>query len=120
MPYAPERHGPERNVGPGFHERVYALVKRVPPGRVTTYGDLAAALGLRSVARHVGFALAALPEDRVDVPWHRVINGRGRLSSRGGGAQSARQKRYLVVEGIAVSPHGRIVDFACLRFDLSL
>ncbi len=119
MPYSLERHGPDRVVGPGFHEQVYELVKRVPSGKVTTYGDLAAALGLRSVARHVGFALAALPEDRAEVPWHRVINGRGRLSSRGGGAQSTRQRQRLVAEGIAVSPHGRVVDFAELRFDLT-
>ena len=71
MPYQPERHGPLRVVGPGFYERVYELVKRVPRGRVTTYGDLAKALGLRSASRaffssytqddHVGFRLARTP-----------------------------------------------------------
>ena len=115
MPYQPERHGPLRVVGPGFHERVYALVRQVPRGRVTTYGDLAIALGLRSASRHVGFALAALPP-RDDVPWHRVINSQGRLSSRAAGAPSGRQKQRLVAEGIAVSPHGRIVNFSELRF----
>ncbi len=118
MPYEAERHGPRRIVGPGFHERVYALVQQVPRGRVTTYGDLAAALGLRSAARHVGFALAALPCDRDDVPWHRVINSSGKLSSRIGGAPSGRQMRRLVAEGVAMRPNGRIADFAELRFDL--
>ena len=117
MPYEAERHGPRRIVGPGFHERVYALVQQVPRGRVTTYGDLAAALGLRSTARHVGFALAALPANRDEVPWHRVINSSGKLSLRGEGVPSARQKRRLVAEGVAVSPNGRIADFAELRFD---
>ncbi len=117
MPYQPERHGPRRVVGPGFHERVYALVKRVPRGRVTTYGDIATALGLRSASRHVGFALAALPPDRDDVPWHRVINSQGRLSSRAEGAPSSRQGRRLIAEGIEVTATGRVGDFRALRFD---
>ena len=117
MPYQPERHGPLRVVGPGFYERVYALVKHVPRGRVTTYGDLAIALGLRSASRHVGFALAALPGDREDVPWHRVINSQGRLSSRVGGAPSGRQEQALEAEGIEVTSTGRVVDFPARRFD---
>ncbi len=117
MPYQPERHGPLRVIGPGFYERVYALVKRVPRGRVTTYGDLAVALGLRSASRHVGFALAALPRERDDVPWHRVINSQGRLSSRVGGAPSGRQEQRLEAEGIEVSATGRVADFRERRFD---
>ena len=69
-----------RVVQPGFHRRVYDLVRTVPEGFVTTYGDVATALGSPRVARHVGWALAALYED--DVPWHRVINARGRISLR--------------------------------------
>jgi methylated-DNA-protein-cysteine methyltransferase-like protein len=106
-----------RVVGPGWHERVFAVVATVPPGRVTTYGDVAGALGSRRVARQVGFALAALPGDRAgDVPWHRVVNGRGRLSPRAHGSASDDQVRLLRAEGIGIDPHGRIVDFAKLRF----
>ena len=59
MPYDPERHGPRRIVGEGFHEQVYAVVAAIPRGRVATYGDVAGALGSRSVARQVGFDVVA-------------------------------------------------------------
>ncbi len=52
-------------LGPGFHQRVYDVVRRVPPGRVTTYGDVALAAGAPRAARQVGYAMAALtPEQR--------------------------------------------------------
>ncbi|MAG56191.1 MAG: methyltransferase [Planctomycetes bacterium] len=116
MPYEPSKHGPRRVVGPGFHELVYGTVQQVPPGRVTTYGDVAGKLGLRTVARHVGYALAAIPED-LDVPWHRVVNGRGRLSPRDeGDGFSQEQRRRLEAEGVEVNPDGRVADFAALRW----
>jgi methylated-DNA-protein-cysteine methyltransferase-like protein len=113
MPYDRELHGPRRVVGPGFHARVHDLVRWVPRGRVTTYGDLAAALGLRGAARQVGFALAAAPDD---VPWHRVVTARGLLAVRAGGAPSSRQSRRLRAEGVAVDGRGRVVDFAGRRW----
>lgn len=115
MPYDPEFHGPFRIVGPGFFERVYALVRRVPPGRVTTYGDVAAALGLRSIARKVGHALAALREGH-DVPWHRVVNAQGRISRPEETAQGRAQRRLLEMEGVRVDRSGRIIDFPARRF----
>jgi methylated-DNA-protein-cysteine methyltransferase-like protein len=115
MGYDPQRHGPIRVVGPGFHERVYAAVCRVPPGRVTTYGDVAAALGLRSAARQVGYALAALPASRRDVPWHRVVNHAGRISLRAGGEPSAEQRRRLAREGVRVGNSGVVVGFRAIR-----
>jgi methylated-DNA-protein-cysteine methyltransferase-like protein len=102
-------------IGPGFHEQVYRAVSRVPKGRVTTYGDLAASLGLRSAARQVGYALAALPAHRDEVPWHRVVNARGELARRKDGRPSAEQRRRLRAEGIAVSREGRVRDFAARR-----
>ncbi|MEN8149694.1 MAG: MGMT family protein [Planctomycetota bacterium] len=102
-----------RVVGPGFHERVFAVVAAVPPGRVTTYGDVAGALGSRRVARQVGYALAACPDD---LPWHRVVNAKGRLSARGHGAASDEQILRLRAEGTEVDVHGRVVDFAEKRF----
>lgn len=66
-----------------FYQRVYALVQRIPPGRVTTYGHIAAALGLRSSARMVGWALNAIPlHRRLEIPAHRVVNRMGELSGR--------------------------------------
>lgn len=112
MPYDPARHGPRRVVGPGFHARVHALVRTVPPGRVTTYGDIARALGHANAARHVGFALAALPAGS-DVPWWRVVAAGGRLAGAGG-ALRRRQQRHLAAEHTAVRA-GRVVHFATHR-----
>jgi len=116
MPYDPERHGPRRIVGPGFFERVFTVVAKVPPGHVTTYGDVAAELGMRSVARKVGHALAALPPDRDDVPWHRVVNAQGKISARPSTTGGHRQARRLAAEGIEVSEAGSIIGFSSRRF----
>lgn len=99
VPYDPHKHGPKRIVGPGFHEQVHKLVRTVPAGAVTTYGDIGAALGSSRVARHVGYAMAALPEAH-DVPWWRVVAAGGRLSQLPGAAQQ--QAVHLAAEGIEV------------------
>lgn len=114
MPYDAARHGPVRLVGPGFHARVYAAARRIPPGRVATYGDLAALIGSRSIARQVGFALAALPAARQDVPWHRVVSAGGWLL-----LACREQRRRLRQEGVRLTPQGRIQDFARLRCPLA-
>lgn len=93
----------ERVVTEGFHARVFAMVRQVPSGRVTTYGDVASALGLRTVARHVGFALAALHEE--DVPWHRVLNARGAISA-GEADRCALQRTLLELEGVRFNRRG--------------
>lgn len=103
-----------RVVGPGFNQRVYDVVRRVPRGQVTTYGDVATLLGSPRVARHVGFALAAL--DEPDVPWHRVINASARISVRGNSPRGELQRNLLVAEGVEFSASGR-VDFRRFRWD---
>jgi methylated-DNA-protein-cysteine methyltransferase-like protein len=95
-------------IGPGWHERVYEVVARVPPGFVTTYGDVATVLGSPRVARQVGWALAALPFDRDDVPWHRVINAQGAISHRGDLVRGSEQQRRLEAEGIEFDEAGRV------------
>ena len=113
MPYDPERHGP-RITGGGFRARVAAVVRRVPRGAVTTYGDVAAALGLRSLARQVGWALAALPPDAEaaePVPWWRVVDGQG-VIPRAGTAAARRQRALLQRDGVDVGGNGRVLDFA--------
>ena len=102
--------------GPGFFERVFAVVAKVPPGHVTTYGDVAAELGMRSVARKVGHALAALAPDRDDVPWHRVVNAQGKISQRPNEASERGQARRLAAEGVETSATGTILDFSVRRF----
>lgn len=110
-PYDPDRHGPRRIVGPGWHAQVANLVRRVPRGAVTTYGDIAVALGSPNVARHVGYALAALP-DGSDVPWWRVVAAGGRLSVAP--ATAREQARRLAAEGVTVAS-GRVAAFAARR-----
>ena len=63
------------------YARISAAVRRIPRGRVATYGQIAELAGLPGHARQVGYALHALPADST-VPWHRVLNARGALSLR--------------------------------------
>lgn len=111
-----------RVVTEGFHARVYDVVRQVPPGRVTTYGDVATVLGSPRVARHVGWALASLSDDQEPgVPWHRVINAKGTISFRGDTWRAEEQRARLEAEGVAFDEAGR-VDLPRLRwrYDLDL
>ena len=73
---------PTASLKPGIDPKlVYKLVKKIPHGKVATYGQLAALLGWPRHARHVGYALSATPAT-VKIPWHRVINSQGRISLR--------------------------------------
>jgi len=93
----------------GFFERVYRLVRRVPPGKVTSYGAIARMLGHARAARTVGWALHSLPEGS-DVPWHRVINSRGRVSTSCQEHSADLQRALLEAEGVEFDEHG-IVDW---------
>lgn len=89
------------------YEQVYAIVGRIPAGRVATYGDIARLLGRPRAARQVGYALAAL-EQGSDVPWHRVVNARGRISPRGIAGSDELQRILLEDEGVEFGLHGTI------------
>jgi methylated-DNA-protein-cysteine methyltransferase-like protein len=95
-----------RVVSEGFHRRVEAVVRLVPAGAVTTYGDVAAALGSPRVARHVGWALAALRDPTV--PWHRVINAQGAISFKGDVVRAEQQRQRLSDEGVVFSARGTV------------
>jgi methylated-DNA-protein-cysteine methyltransferase-like protein len=86
-------------------EPVYRLVKRIPQGRVTTYGTLAKALRLRGGARAVGYAMAASPSGR-GIPWHRVVGAGGRLTIPE--PHGSLQRRLLEAEGVGVGDRGRV------------
>lgn len=90
------------------YERIYAIVRQIPAGRVATYGQIAAIVG-GCTARMVGYAMAALPYD-TDVPWQRVINSQGQISPRIGGIGSAEQYQLLTAEGVHFD-HNHRVDF---------
>jgi methylated-DNA-protein-cysteine methyltransferase related protein len=90
-----------------FTERVYRTVRRVPRGRIVSYGGVAALLGTPRAARGVGQALHALPEHS-DVPWWRVVNRNGEISIRGFVHGPQLQRALLEAEGVAFDRHGRI------------
>ena len=85
-------------------DRIYALVREIPAGRIATYGQIAGIVGC--TARVAGYAMAATPED-AGVPWQRVINSRGEISVRPGDGAS-RQRALLDREGIRFNQAGRV------------
>ena len=92
----------------GTHERILTVVRKIPRGRVTTYGNVARLAGLEGQARLVGYALSALPTGTV-VPWHRVINAQGRLSLELVASSSGvTQRLRLESEGVKVDASGRV------------
>lgn len=90
---------------------VYAVIRRIPAGRVATYGQIAWLAGLGPNARQVGYALHALPE-KSDVPWHRVINARGEISLDPSGGGDITQRLRLEREGVRFDANGR-TDLTC-------
>lgn len=90
------------------YERFYDVVRAIPTGRVTSYGVVARLAGLPGHARQVGYALAALSDEH-DVPWHRVVNARGEVSTRTGNRAYERvQVALLEDEGVVFSARGRV------------
>ena len=91
---------PER----ALYERIYAGVALTPHGKVATYGDIATIVGDGCDARTVGYALNEIPKGRLDtVPWQRIINGKGGVSTRG-----PRQRELLEGEGIVFDARGLV------------
>jgi len=88
------------------YERIYQVVRKIPRGRVATYGQIAKIVD-RCTGRMVGYAMAALPYG-IDVPWHRVINTKGEISLRARGDGALRQRRILQAEGIRFDQKGRV------------
>jgi methylated-DNA-protein-cysteine methyltransferase-like protein len=92
-------------------QRIYAVVRRIPRGRVATYGQVAELAGLPGRARQVGYALHALP-DGSRVPWQRVVNARGGVSPRSLPGPERYQRKLLEAEGVPFDGEGR-VDLGC-------
>ena len=103
----PQMQATMSEVGHGLFGRVYDYVRRVPAGRVVTYGQVAAAVGAPRCARQVGWALHVNPQPGV-IPCHRVVNREGRLAPAFAFGGSDAQARLLAAEGVAV--HDGYVD----------
>ncbi len=92
---------------PSRWQAVYTVVRRIPKGRIATYGQVAALAGMPRAARQVGYALSALESD-TRVPWQRVVNARGEVSERTVGSGDVVQRALLEDEGVAFDGSGRI------------
>lgn len=91
-----------------LYDAIYAIVRQIPPGQVATYGQIAELLGLPGRARVVGYALFRVPLDS-DIPWQRVVNAKGMISTsplRQGGDDL--QRLLLEQEGIPFDAQGRL------------
>jgi methylated-DNA-protein-cysteine methyltransferase-like protein len=82
-----------------FSAAVYRLVRRIPRGRVLTYGEIAAQLGRPRAARQVGHAMRVCPPH---LPWHRVVNAQGGISPRAPMSGMLTQRIRLEQEGVAL------------------
>src|SRR5205807_1802692 len=101
---APVRAAVRRAVGVTFVSAVHGLVRRIPRGRIATYGQIAASLGRPRAARAVGWAMKHCP---AGVPWHRVVNARGGISRRPNAGSMLTQRLLLEQEGVPVQ-RGRV------------
>ena len=89
------------------YELIWGVIRKIPRGRVATYGQIAEIAGLEGHARQVGYALHNLPEHS-GVPWHRVINAKGEISPRSAGDSHELQRMLLEAEGVEIDLRGRI------------
>jgi methylated-DNA-protein-cysteine methyltransferase-like protein len=97
------------------YSRIYNVVKQIPIGKVSTYGQVATLAGYHGQARQVGYALNALTDD-LDIPWQRVINSKGQISKRANPIFEEIQKEILESEGIQFDLNGR-VDLARYKWE---
>lgn len=98
-----------KRTAPTYYTRIYAVVRRIPRGRVMTYGQVAAAAGFPHAPRLAGYALYALPEGS-PLPWHRVVGAGGRLTlARISPDGALTQRMRLEREGLKFDARGRVV-----------
>lgn len=93
-----------KTVNPKYREKVYALVRRIPSGRVMTYGQIAELLGEGYTPRTVGFCMHSSPDG---TPWHRVVNAQGGCSTGRVVLPQDKQQRLLEQEGVVFDKNAR-------------
>lgn len=99
-----------------FAENVYALVREIPRGRVTSYGAIARALGQPNASRLVGYAMRHVSVASPAIPAHRVVNSTGVLSGKWAFGSANAMQELLEKEGIAVA-NDKIVGFKQVFWD---
>jgi methylated-DNA-protein-cysteine methyltransferase-like protein len=93
-----------------FFTQVWEIVRQIPKGRVSSYGAIAAALGLRSGARMVGWAMNSSHQVYPPVPAHRVVNRKGQLSGKNHFGTPTQMQELLEKEGLRIV-NDTIIDF---------
>lgn len=88
-----------------IYERIYFVIRQIPPGKVATYGQIARIVGACS-PRMVGYALAALKSGS-GIPWQRIINSQGKISLRIDGGEDDVQQQLLEAEGVVFDKDGK-------------
>lgn len=83
-----------------IYEKIFDIVRQIPLGKVTTYGHIAKAIGIKMSARMVGWALNSLAFQQTDIPAHRVVNRRGELTGRRYFPSPNYMKELLLSEGV--------------------
>jgi methylated-DNA-protein-cysteine methyltransferase related protein len=107
------------NDNASFFDLVYAIVRQVPYGRVTSYGAIAAYLGSKGSARMVGWAMNASHKQKEAVPAHRVVNRKGLLTGKHHFGGSSVMQELLTSEGIIVEDN-QIRNFSKVFWDPSV
>lgn len=92
------------------YQAIYAVVKRVPFGKVVTYGQVADLAAMPRAARQVGYALNALRgnDEYAELPWHRVVNAQGKVSVRAESGTEEYQQDLLMAEGVQFDNAGKL------------
>jgi methylated-DNA-protein-cysteine methyltransferase-like protein len=83
-----------------LYEKIFEIVRRIPPGKVTTYGHIAQKIGIKMSARMVGWALNSIAFQVTDIPAHRVVNRRGELTGKKYFPTPNYMKELLQSEGV--------------------
>ena len=110
--FAPPSEGAGEALGEAlsFYEKVYEVVRLIPPGKVTSYGAIAAYLGSAQSSRMVGWAMNNAHDQERYIPAHRVVNRNGLLTGKHHFGTSTAMEEYLEAEGIKVVDD-QIIDF---------
>ena len=90
-----------------LYQQFYAVIQKIPIGKVATYGQVAEMAGYPGYARQVGYALHSIPSG-MELPWHRVVNSKGMISIKGEGPYNNVQRMLLEDEGVLFDEKGRI------------
>ncbi|WP_439100711.1 MGMT family protein [Congregibacter sp.] len=103
-PHMTDKHAMDSDLD----QRIWLTVCAIPPGKLSTYGDVAERAGLPGAARRVGAALRKLPEGS-KVPWYRVVNASGKSSLPQGSQGADRQRAHLAEEGVLLGAGGAAI-----------